>query len=165
MRIDYRWGATNFDPERMRKGAVELAALAPDVVLATTVPIAQALQQVSRTIPIVFPAAIDPVGAGLVASLARPGGNATGFTVFEYGIGAKWLELLREISPTVKRVAVLREPTVAGIGQLAAMQTAAPSLGVELQPIDARDVGEFEQVLAGFAVYVVRAFRTVGLAI
>jgi putative ABC transport system substrate-binding protein len=151
VRIDYRWGASNFDPERMRKGAVELVALAPDVVLATTVPIVLALQQVSRTVPIVFAAAIDPVGAGLVASLARPGGNATGFTMFEYGISAKWLELLKEISPGVKRVAVLREPTVAGIGQLAAMQTAAPSLGVELQPIDARDVGEFERMLADFA--------------
>jgi putative ABC transport system substrate-binding protein len=135
VRIDYRWGASNFDPERMRKGAVELVALAPDVVLATTGPIVLALQQVSRTVPIVFAAAIDPVGAGLVVSLARPHGNATGFTMFEYGISAKWLELLKEISPGVKRVAVLREPTVAGIGQLAAMQTAAPSFGVELQPI------------------------------
>ena len=151
VRIDYRWGASNFDPERMRKGAVELVALAPDVVLATNVPIVLALQQVSQTVPIVFAAAIDPVGAGLVASLARPGGNATGFTMFEYGISAKWLELLKEVSPGVKRVAVLREPTVAGIGQLAAMQTAAPSFGVELQPIDARDVGEFERVLADFA--------------
>jgi putative ABC transport system substrate-binding protein len=151
VRIDYRWGASNFDPERMRKGAAELVALAPDVVLATTVPIALALQQVSRTVPIVFATAIDPVGAGLVASLARPGGNVTGFTTFEYGISAKWLELLKEISPGVKRVAVLREPTVAGIGQLAAMQTAAPSFEVELQPIDARDVGEFERVLADFA--------------
>jgi putative tryptophan/tyrosine transport system substrate-binding protein len=151
VRIDYRWGASNFDPERMRKGAAELVALAPDVVLAASVPIVLALQQVSRTVPIVFAAAIDPVGAGLVASLARPGGNATGFTMFEYGISAKWLELLKEISPGVKRVAVLREPTVAGIGQRAAMQTAAPSFGVELQPIDARDVGEFERVLADFA--------------
>jgi putative tryptophan/tyrosine transport system substrate-binding protein len=151
VRIDYRWGASNFDPERMRKGAMELVALAPDVVVATTVPIVLALQQVSRTVPIVFAAAIDPVGAGLVASLARPGGNATGFTMFEYGISAKWLELLKEISPGVKRVAVLREPTVAGIGQLAAMQTAAPSFEVELRPIDARDVDEFERVLADFA--------------
>jgi putative ABC transport system substrate-binding protein len=135
VRIDYRWGASNFDPERMRKGAMELVALAPDVVVATTVSIVLALQQVSRTVPIVFAAAIDPVGAGLVASLARPGGNATGFTMFEYGISAKWLELLKEISPGVKRVAVLREPTVAGIGQLAAMQTAAPSFEVELRPI------------------------------
>src|SRR5258708_730566 len=121
------------------------------LVLATTVPIVLALQQVSRTVPIVFAAAIDPVGAGLVASLARPGGNATGFTMFEYGISAKWLELLKEISPGVKRVAGLREPTVAGIGQLAAMQTAAPSFEIELQPIDARDVSEFERVLADFA--------------
>ena len=151
VRIEYRWGASNFDPERMRKGAVELVALAPDVVLATTVPIVLALQEVSRTVPIVFAGAIDPVGAGLVASLARPGGNATGFTMFEYGISAKWLELLKEISPGVKRVAVLREPTVAGIGQLAAMQTAAPSFEVELQPIDARDVSEFERALADFA--------------
>ena len=151
VRIDYRWGASNFDPERMSKGAVELIALAPDVVLATTVPIVLALQQVSRTVPIVFAASIDPVGAGLVASLARPGGNVTGFTSFEYSISAKWLELLKEISPGVKRVAVLREPTVAGIGQLAAMQTAAPLFEVELQPIDARDVGEFEWVLADFA--------------
>ena len=151
VRIDYRWGASNFDPERMRKGAVELVALAPDVVLATTVPIVLALQEVSRTVPIVFAGAIDPVGAGLVASLARPGGNATGFTMFEYGISAKWLELLKEISPGVKRVAVLREPTVAGIGQLAAMQTAAPSFEMELQPIDVRDVSEFERALADFA--------------
>src|SRR5215475_144481 len=151
VRIDYRWGASNFDPERMRKGAVELVTLAPDMVLATTVPIVLALQEVSRTVPIVFAGAIDPVGAGVVATLARPGGNTTGFTSFEYGISAKWLELLKDISPGVRRVAVLREPTVAGIGQLAAMQTAAPSFGVELQPIDARDVGEFERVLADFA--------------
>jgi putative ABC transport system substrate-binding protein len=150
VRIDYRWGVSNFDPERMRKGAAELVALAPDVVLATTAPIVLALQQVSGTVPIVF-IAIDPVGAGLVASLARPGGNATGFAAFEYGLGAKWLELLKGISPGVKRVAVLREPTIAGIGQLAAMQTAAPSFEMELQPIDARDVGEFERVLADFA--------------
>ena len=120
VRIDYRWGANNFDPDRMRKDAAELLALAPDVVLATTAPIVVALQQVSRTVPIAFAAVIDPVGAGVVASLARPGGNATGFIMFEYGISAKWLELLKEISPGVKRVAVLREPTVAGIGQLAA---------------------------------------------
>jgi putative ABC transport system substrate-binding protein len=106
-----------------------------------------------RTVPFrsAFAGVIDPVGAGLVASLARPGGNATGFTLFEYGIGAKWLELLKEISPGVKRVAVLREPTVAGIGQLAAIQTAAPSFGVELQPLDVRDAGEIERALADFA--------------
>ena len=151
VRIDYRWGASNFDPERMRKGAVELVALAPDVVLATTLPIVVALQEVSRTVPIVFAGAIDPVGAGLVASLARPGGNATGFITFEYGISAKWVELLKEISPGVKRVAVLREPTVAGIGQFAGVQTAAPSFGVELQPIGVSDAGEIERALADFA--------------
>ena len=119
--------------------------------MATAAPIVSALQQASRTVPIAFAGVIDPVGAGLVASLARPGGNATGFTLFEYGIGAKWLELLKEISPGVKRVAVLREPTVAGIGQLAAIQTAAPSFGVELQPLDVRDAGEIERALADFA--------------
>jgi ABC-type uncharacterized transport system substrate-binding protein len=150
VRIDYRWGASNYDPNRMRKDAEDLLALAPDVVLATTAPIVAALQQVSQTVPIAFATVIDPVGAGLIASLARPGGNATGFTMFEYGIGAKWLELLKEISPGVKRVAVLREPTVAGIGQLAAIQTAAPSFEVELRPIDVRDVGEFERALADF---------------
>ena len=123
VRIDYRWGANNLDPDRMRKDAADLLALAPDVVLAATAPIVVALQQVSRTVPIAFVGVIDPVGAGVVASLARPGGNATGFIMFEYGISAKWLELLKEISPGVKRVAVLREPTVAGIGQLAAMQS------------------------------------------
>ena len=111
-----------------------------------------ALQQVSRTVPIAFATVIDPVGAGVVASLSRPGGNATGFITFEYGISAKWLELLKEISPGVKRVAVLREPTVAGIGQLAGVQTAAPSFGVELQPIDVSgDAGEIERALADFA--------------
>jgi putative tryptophan/tyrosine transport system substrate-binding protein len=151
VRIDYRWGASNYDPDRMRKDAAELLALAPDVVLATTAPIVVALQQVSRTVPIVFATVIDPVGAGVVASLARPGGNATGFITFEYGISAKWLELLKEISPGVKRVAVLREPTVAGIGQFAGVQTAAPSFGVELQPIGVSDAGEIERALADFA--------------
>src|SRR5258708_31551778 len=151
VRIDYRWGASNSDPDRMRKDAAELLALAPDVVLATTAPIVVALQQVSRTVPIAFATVIDPVGAGVVASLSRPGGNATGFITFEYGISAKWLELLKEISPGVKRVAVLREPTVAGIGQLAGVQTAAPSFGVELQPIDVSDAGELERALGDFA--------------
>jgi putative tryptophan/tyrosine transport system substrate-binding protein len=151
LRIDYRWGANNLDPDRMRRDAADLLALAPDVVLATTAPIVVALQQASRTVPIAFVGVIDPVGAGLVASLARPGGNATGYTMFEYGISAKWLELLKEISPGVKRVAVLRELTVAGIGQLAAMQTAAPSFGVELQPIDVSGAAEMERALADIA--------------
>jgi ABC-type uncharacterized transport system substrate-binding protein len=151
VRIDYRWGANNLDPNRIRKDAADLLALTPDIVLAATAPIVAALQQVSRTVPIAFVGVIDPVGAGLVASLARPGGNATGFTLFEYGISAKWLELLKETSPGVKRVAVLREPTVAGIGQLAAMQTAAPSFGVELRPIDVSDVSEMERALVDLA--------------
>jgi putative tryptophan/tyrosine transport system substrate-binding protein len=152
VRIDYRWGANNLDPNRIRKDATDLLALSPDIVLAATAPIVAALQQVSRTVPIAFVGVIDPVGAGLVASLARPGGNATGFTLFEYGISAKWLELLKETSPGVKRVAVLREPTVAGIGQLAAMQTAAPSFGVELlRPIDVSDISEMERALVDLA--------------
>ena len=151
VRIDYRWGANNLDPDRMRKDAADLLALSPDVVVAATAPIVVVLRQVSRTVPIAFGGVIDPVGSGLVASLARPGGNATGFLMFEYGIAAKWLELLKEISPGVKRVAVLREATLAGIGQLAAMQTASPSFGVELHPIDVSDAGEIERALADFA--------------
>jgi ABC-type uncharacterized transport system substrate-binding protein len=151
VRIDYRWGANNLDPDRMRRDAADLLAFAPDVVLAATAPIVVALQQVSRTVPIAFVGVIDPVGSGLVASLARPAGNATGFVMFEYGIAAKWLELLKEIHPGVKRVTVLRETTVAGIGQLAAMQTAAPSFGVELQPIAVSDAGEIERALADVA--------------
>jgi ABC-type uncharacterized transport system substrate-binding protein len=151
VRLDYRWFPSNFDPERMRKDAAELLALEPDVVLASTTPIVTVLQQASRTVPIVFAGAIDAVGAGIVASLARPGGNVTGFNTFEYSIAAKWLELLREVSPSTKRVAVLREATVAGIGQFAAIQTAAPSFGMELQPVDLRDVRELEPALANFA--------------
>ncbi len=151
VRIDSRWGANNLDPDRMRKDAADLLALSPDVVVAATAPIVVVLRQVSRTVPIAFGGVIDPVGSGLVASLARPGGNATGFLMFEYGIAAKWLELLKEISPGVKRVAVLREATLAGIGQLAAMQTASPSFGVELHPIDVSDAGEIERALADFA--------------
>jgi putative ABC transport system substrate-binding protein len=150
VRVDYRWGGNNFDADRMRKDAADLLALAPDVVFATTAPIVATLQQASRIVPIAFVGVIDPVGAGVVNSLARPGSNATGFVLFEHGFSAKWVELLKEISPGVKRVAVLREPTVAGIGQLAAMQAAAPSLQVELRPIDVRDVDEFERALADF---------------
>jgi putative tryptophan/tyrosine transport system substrate-binding protein len=151
VRMDYRWGVSTADPDRMRKDAEELLALTPDVVVTMTAPMVAALQRATRTVPIAFVGVIDPVGAGVVASLARPGGNATGFTLFEYSISAKWLELLREVSPGVRRAAVLREPTVAGIGQLAAMQTAAPPFGIELQPIDVRDAGEIERALADFA--------------
>jgi putative ABC transport system substrate-binding protein len=148
--IDHRW-ATG-DADHYRRYAAELVALAPDVILATASPSVVALQQATRTVPIVFVQVIDPVGAGLVASLARPGGNTTGFTAFEYGMSTKWLELLKEIAPTVTRVAIVRDPGItAGIGQFAAIQVAAPSFGVELTPVDARDAGEIERAVAAFA--------------
>ena len=139
VRIDTRWATTNADD--IRRHAAELAALAPDVILAATGTATVApLLQATRTVPIVFVVVIDPVGAGFVASLARPGGNATGFTIFEYGMSGKWLELLKEIAPGVTRAAVLRDPAIAsGIGQFAAVQAVAPSLGVELSPVDVRD--------------------------
>jgi ABC-type uncharacterized transport system substrate-binding protein len=150
-RIDIRWAGTN--AEDVRKHAVELVALAPDVILAgsgtTTV---APLLQATRTVPIVFVVVIDPVGAGFVANLARPGGNATGFLMFEYGLSGKWLEVLKQIAPGVKRVAVLHDPTIAsGIGQFGAIQSAAPSLGMEASPIDVREVGEIERDIAAFA--------------
>jgi ABC-type uncharacterized transport system substrate-binding protein len=148
VRIDYRYAAT--DRERYRRFAEELIALAPDVVVAATTSSARAFQEASRTVPIVFTAVIDPVGSGLVASLARPGGNTTGFMPFEYGISGKWLELLKQIAPRVTRAAVLRDPDLAaGIGQFAAIQSVAPSLGVELVPIDVRQV--MERGIAAFA--------------
>ena len=135
IRIDYRWGAG--DTERFRKYAAEIVGLSPDVILGTAASIVRALQEASRTIPIVFVTTIDPVGSGLVASLSHPGGNATGFIAFEFSLSAKLLELLKEIAPGVNRVAVLRDPTVpAGSGGFAAIQTAAPSFGVELTAID-----------------------------
>jgi putative tryptophan/tyrosine transport system substrate-binding protein len=137
IRIDYRWGSG--DTGRFRKYAAELVGLSPDVILGTAASIVRALQEASRTIPIVFVTTIDPVGSGLVASLSHPGGNATGFISFEFSLSAKLLELLKEIAPGVNRVAVLRDPTVpAGSGGFAAIQTAAPSFGVELTAIDAR---------------------------
>jgi ABC-type uncharacterized transport system substrate-binding protein len=151
VRVDTRWAGTNADD--IRKHAVELAALAPDVILAgsgtTTV---APLLQATGTVPIVFVVVIDPVGAGFVANLARPGGNATGFLMFEYGQSGKWLEVLKEIAPWIKRVAVLRDPTIAsGIGQLGALQSAAPSLGMEASPVNVRDVGEIERNIAALA--------------
>jgi putative ABC transport system substrate-binding protein len=148
-RIDMRWGAG--DPQRYRKYAAELVALAPDAILAATTATVVALQQASSTVAIVFVGVIDPVGSGLIASMARPGGNATGFTVFEYAISSKWLELLKEIAPRVTRVAVLRDATVAsGIGQFAAIQAMAP-IGMELSTIGVRDAGEVEHAIAAFA--------------
>ena len=151
LQIDTRWATT--DTDSLRRQATELAALAPDVLVAGsgTATIAPLLQA-TRTIPIVFAVAVDPVGAGFVASLARPGGNATGFAIFEYGMSVKWLELLKEIAPHVTRAAVLRDPTIAsGIGQFAAMQGVAPSMRMELSAVDVRDTGETERAITAFA--------------
>ena len=150
VRIDTRWAAG--DAERFRRYATELVALAPDVILASGGTGVGALLQASRTVPIVFTQTQDPVGAGYVDSLARPGGNTTGFTSMEYGIGGKYLELLKEIAPRIARAAVLRDPTIPqGIGTFGAIQAVAPSLGVELRPIDVRDAGEIERAVAAFA--------------
>ena len=149
LRIDTRWAT----PDDIRRHAMELAALAPDVLLAANgTPTVAPLLQATRTVPIVFVNVIDPVGAGFVASLAQPGGNATGFTIYEYSMSGKWLELLKEIGPRVTRAAVVRDATVAsGIGQFGAIQAVAPSLGVELHPIDPRDAGEIERAITAFA--------------
>ena len=147
LRIDHRWAAG--DTDRFHRYAEELLALLPDVILASATPSVQALQQVTDTVPIVFAIVADPVGAGFVDSLARPGGNATGFTPFEYGISGKWLELLKEIAPRVTRVAVLRDLTI-GLGQLGAIQSVAPSLGIELRPVNVRDADEIERSIAAF---------------
>jgi putative tryptophan/tyrosine transport system substrate-binding protein len=150
VQVDYRWGGSNAD--NLRKHAAELVALAPDVILAHSSASVGPLLQATRTIPVVFTIVADPVGAGFVESLARPGGNATGFTNFEYAIAGKWLELLKEIVPTVTRVAVLRDTAIAaGPGQLGAIQAVAPSLGLELRPIDVRDAGEIERAITAFA--------------
>ncbi|MEA2793581.1 MAG: hypothetical protein QOI87_961 [Bradyrhizobium sp.] len=151
VRIDTRWATTN--PDDIRRHAAELVALAPDVILgATGTATVAPLLQATRIVPIVFVVVIDPVGAGFVASLARPGGNATGFTIFEYGMSGKWLELLKEIAPHVTRAAVLRDPAIAsGIGQFGAVQSVAPSLGVELSPVDVHDAGEIERAVTAFA--------------
>jgi putative ABC transport system substrate-binding protein len=149
-RIDTRWGVA--DADRIRKYAAELVALAPDVIWVNSSPALAALLQATRTVPIVFTGVTDPVGAGFVDSLARPGSNATGFAVFEYGISAKWLELLKEIAPRVTRAAVLRESAVAsGPAEFGIIQAAAPSLGVELRPVDVRDASEIERALTAFA--------------
>jgi putative ABC transport system substrate-binding protein len=149
LRIDTRWATA----DDLRRYATELATPAPDVLVAgsgsATV---AALLETTRSVPIIFVTVIDPVGAGFVASLSRPGGNATGFTMFEYGMSGKWLELLKEIAPGVTRAAVLRDPAVAsGIGQFGAVQALAPSLGVESTPIDVRDADEIERAITAFA--------------
>src|SRR5215475_7212659 len=149
VQFDYRWGGG--DLERSRRYAAELVALAPDVILVSSGSALAALQSVTRTVPIVFVSVSDPVGAGYVASLARPGGNTTGFTLFEYGTSGKWLELLKQIAPAMTRAAVIRDPSItSGTAQFAAIQAVAPSLGVELTPIDARDATGMENAVAGF---------------
>jgi len=150
LRIDIRWGGGNADD--VRKHAAELVALAPDVILATASFSTGALFQATRSVPIVFTNVPDPVGAGFVDSLARPGGNATGFLTFEYGMSGKWLELLKEVAPGVTRVAVLRDPALpAGIGQLGAIQAVAPSLRIEVSAVNVRDPSEIEHAVAAFA--------------
>jgi putative ABC transport system substrate-binding protein len=150
LRIDTRWGAGNADI--IRKHAEELAALTPDVILVTgNVAMAPMLQS-TRSVPIVFVGVADPVGAGLVESMARPGGNVTGFIQFEYSLSGKWLELLKEVAPGLTRAAVLRDPTIAaGIGQFAVIQSVAPSLGVDVSPVNVRDASEIERAITAFA--------------
>jgi putative tryptophan/tyrosine transport system substrate-binding protein len=151
VRIDYRWGVG--DSDRHRKNAAELVAHEPDIILAHGSPIVRALLEATRTVPIVFVSTADPVGGGFVDSLARPGGNATGFMLYEYGLSGKWLELLREIAPRVTRVAVIRDARqVSGGGQLGAIQAVAHLFGVELRPVDVRDPDEIERDLAAFAL-------------
>jgi putative ABC transport system substrate-binding protein len=150
MRIDVRWGAV--DANRYRKYAEELVALAPDVILAGSSAALAPLQQATRSVPIVFAGVADPVGGGYVDSLARPGGNVTGFALFEYGIAGKWLELLTQIAPAVTRAAVMRDPAISlGIGQWAVVQAMAPSTGVDLSLVNMRDAGEIERDVAAFA--------------
>jgi putative ABC transport system substrate-binding protein len=150
MRIDVRWGAV--DADRYRKHSEELVALAPDVILAGSSAALAPLQRATRTVPIVFAGIADPVGGGYVDSLARPGGNVTGFALFEYGIAGKWLELLRQIAPAVTRVAVMRDPTISlGIGQWAVIQAMAPSTGVDLSLVNMREASEIERDITAFA--------------
>src|SRR5215468_3654398 len=149
VQIDYRWG--DGKPATMRKYAAELIALAPDVVLASSSASLAPLLEATRTVPIVFAGVGDPVAAGYVESLAQPGGNATGFTVYEYSLSGKWLELLKEIAPHVTRVAVFRDSSIAaGPGQFGTVQALAPSLGMELRPLDVRDASAIERAIAAF---------------
>jgi putative ABC transport system substrate-binding protein len=150
VRMDTRWATTNAG--EVRRHAAELAALAPDVILAHGVATVGPMLEATRTVPVVFPVAGDPVAAGFVASLARPGGNATGFLLFEHGLSGKWLELLKEIAPGVTRAAVLRDPTTpTGMGQFGVLQAVAPSLRMEVNPVNVRDAGEIERAVAAFA--------------
>ncbi len=150
LKIEIRWAAG--DADRIGKFAAELVALAPEVIFASGTPTVAALRRATRTVPIVFANVPDPVGAGFVESLAKPGGNVTGFMIYDYSLAAKWLELLKRIAPATTRAAVLRDPAASsGIGQWAAIQTVAPSLGIELTPVNVIDVGEIERSIAAFA--------------
>jgi putative ABC transport system substrate-binding protein len=150
VRIDTRWATAN--AAEIRRHAAELAALAPDVILAHGATTVGPLLQATRTVPIVFPVITDPVAAGYVDSLARPGGNATGFMIFEYSMGGKWLELLKQFAPGVTRAAVLRDTTLgSGTSQFAVIQAVAPSLRVEVSPLNMREAGEIERAVAAFA--------------
>jgi putative ABC transport system substrate-binding protein len=150
VQLEYRWAAGNSD--ETRRYAMELVALAPDVILASGSAPVGALQEATRSVPIVFATAADPVGAGFVDSLSRPGGNITGFAIFEYAIGGKWLELLKEISPRITRVAVLRDRAVAaGSGQFGAIQTVSPSFSMEVSPVNLHDASEIERAVMAFA--------------
>jgi putative ABC transport system substrate-binding protein len=149
LRLDYRWGGG--DVARIRRDAVELAALTPDVILAGGGQVMGPLQEATRTVPIVFTQTADPLGAGFVASLARPGGNATGFTNFDYGLSGKWLEFLRDLLPGLTRAGVLRDATNPGTGQWGAIQAVASPWGVEISPIDVRERGEIERGVAALA--------------
>jgi putative ABC transport system substrate-binding protein len=148
--FETRWAGG--DPERIRSAAAELVALAPDVIVANGSSAMDAMQRATRTVPVVFAVVPDPVGGGYADSLARPGGNATGFAQFDYSIGSKWLELLKELAPGLKRAGVLRDPKItAGPGQFGAIQSVAPALGVEATPLNVRDAAEIERVVAAFA--------------
>jgi len=150
VQIDTRWSAG--DAERIRRYVAEFVAFLPDVIVASGSATVGPLLQATRTVPIVFVNVPDPVGAGYVESLSRPGGNASGFILFEYGISGKWLELLKQISPAVTRAAVIRDAAItAGIGQFGAIQSAAPSLGLEVNPVNVRDAAEIERTVAAFA--------------
>jgi putative tryptophan/tyrosine transport system substrate-binding protein len=150
VQIDYRFSGGNIDDTR--RYAAELVALSPDVIFAPGSAALGPLLQVSRSVPIVFAIIIDPVGSGFVNNMARPGGNATGFTAFDYGIGAKWLEVLKEIAPNVTRAAVIRDPAIAsGLGMWAAIQSVSPSVAIEVSPINMTDAGEIERAVAAFA--------------
>jgi putative ABC transport system substrate-binding protein len=150
VQVEYRWSGA--DPERIHSHAAELVALAPDVILASSGAVVGPLRRATRTVPIVFTETSDPVGAGFVESLPRPGGNVTGFLSFEYGLVGKWLELLKQIAPNIQRVAVLRDAAIpSGPGQWGALQAVAPTIGVELRAIDVHDTGEIERAITAFA--------------